>query len=731
MKGILFLYLFLYVYKVEKLNFTPVIDGIINEFENFEKIDSFFEFSPEEGKIPPVKTECYIAYDENNIYFAFKCYDDVKNIRKTLTKRDNFTMDDMVVIYLDTYRKEREGYIFGTNPLGVQYDGIKGPPPQNLEDWTFDTYFEVKSSISDSFWSCEFKIPFSSLRFENKEKQEWKVCLARIRPRQSLEIYGFPLISKNNPSFFGQGVTLLIPERIYSRERKNEFIPYLIGSESGYREEKYYKKIYKFNSGLTAKTKILQNLILDYAIRPDFAQIETDFPQIDVNTPFALYYPEKRPLFMEGKEMIETPINAIYTRMINNPLYALKLTGRISNFDLYFLSSYDKNALYILPFEDASFSLLTDKKSFINLLRVKYDFLNKESYLGILTMDREVQKDEFNNGFNRLFGFDTKIRFQKHYTFEYQGIYSSIKEPEDTNLFRRPYLEFKDYTSKFDGEKFDGFAQKASFRISFRNLFSSIDYSDYSPTFRSDLGYIKRNDFKKININISPVIYPNKYGFNSISSSFKYGKELNYENIVKNENFSFGFYPTLSFAQTSFGISWSKSNERIFNIYIKDYEYFKDLKNLNFWVNSVPFKGLSFETGFNTGNSVYYAYPHYLPAYQISIWSYFSLLFTKFIFSFGGERYYLYKEKYKNLIYDVSTFWASFNYSFTQNLSLRFIFTYNTYHKNPGFYPLISYQLTPFTLFYFGANINTIKYPHKIEGSDHQIFLKLQYSFKI
>ncbi len=134
MKGILCFYLFLYIYEAQKLNFSPQIDGIISEFENLKKIDSFVQFEPQEGKIPPFKTECYIAYDENNIYFAFKCCDDMKTVRKTLTKRDEFAMDDMVGIFLDTYGKEREGYIFITNPLGIQYDGIKNPPPNLMED---------------------------------------------------------------------------------------------------------------------------------------------------------------------------------------------------------------------------------------------------------------------------------------------------------------------------------------------------------------------------------------------------------------------------------------------------------------------------------------------------------------------------------------------------------------------------------------------------------------------
>ncbi len=388
-----------------------------------------------------------------NLYIAFKCYDDMKTVRKTLTKRDEIMMDDMVIIYLDTYGKD-EGYIFGTNPLGIQFDGKKEPPPKGREDYSFDTYFEVKSFISDSFWSCEFKIPFSSLRFESKENNEWRCVFLRIRPRETFNIYSFPFISKSNPSIFGQGLKIIIPEKIYSKEKRKDIIPYLIGSQNGIRKVRYENDRGKFNAGLSGKTGLSGNLVLDWALNPDFAQIETDIPQIDVNTTYALFYPEKRPLFMEGSQYINMPLNLFYTRMVNNPLYALKLTGRVSTFDIYFLSSYDENTPFILPFEDASFSFGSNKKSFINLLRVRSDFLNKESYIGFLMGDRELKRDNFDNGYGRIFGFDTRLRFLNHYTIEYQGGYSITKEPEDTNLFSGIGINFKDYTDRFDGEKF-------------------------------------------------------------------------------------------------------------------------------------------------------------------------------------------------------------------------------------------------------------------------------------
>lgn len=727
MVNVLLIILFLQTPKLiaSRIDTFPKIDGIISEFENFKKITEFKEIQPVEGRIPPVKTECYVAYDKNNIYFAFKCYDDMKSVRKTLTKRDEFVMDDMVVIYIDTYGKQKEGYIFGVNPLSVQFDGIKTPPPQNIEDWTFDTNFEVKSFISDSFWSCEFKIPFSSLRFESKDKQEWNVVFVRIRPRETFTIYSFPLISRNIPTFFGQGAKLIIPEKIYSREKRNDFIPYLIGSQNGLREEKYKNDKGKFDLGLSGK-RIFQNLVLDYALNPDFAQIETDIPQIDVNTTYALYYPEKRPLFMEGSQLVKMPFNLFYTRMVNNPFYVLKFTGKISFFDLYFLSSYDENTPYILPFEDASFNFGTSKKSFINLLRFRSDFLNKESYIGIFIGDREVKKDSFDNGFGRIFGFDTKLMFLKHYTIEYQGAYSFIKEPEDTNLFKGIGIKFKEYTDKFDGENFSGFANFLVFHSFFKNLSFSLYYRENSEGFRSDIGFIQKNNFKKRGFSISPRFYPNRFGLTQISLWANYEKETNFKGILKEEEIENGFNINFSFFQLTFGGEYSKENKNIFNVYFLDYSRFNNIYFYSLWLNGFPYKFLSFNFFYGGGKTIFYEINDLVDKNAYS--GYISLLFTKFTFSFGLEKQVFYMDKNKEKI-EASVFYNRLTYSFTDKISSRIMFTY--YKGSIGFYPLFTYQLNPFTLFYIGANINAMKYPYKIEGEDHQIFIKFQYLFKI
>ncbi|MEO0268550.1 MAG: hypothetical protein ABIN73_02270, partial [candidate division WOR-3 bacterium] len=514
-------------------------------------------------------------------------------------------------------------------------------------------------------------------------------------------------------------------ERIYSKEKRNDFIPYLISSQTGIRDSINYKnENVRFNLGLSGKTRIYQNLVLDYALNPDFAQIETDIPQIDINTTYALYYPEKRPLFMEGSQYINMPINLFYTRMINNPLYALKLTGEISIFDIYFLSSYDENTPFILPFEDASFSFGSDKKSFINLLRVRSDFLNKESYIGFLIGDRELKRDNFDNGYGRIFGLDAGIKFFKHFLINYQGGYSIIKEPEDTNLFRGIGINFKDYTDRFDGEKFSGYANRLSFSYYIRNLSLDLFYKENSEGFRSDIGYIGRNNFKKRGFGVTPIFYPNKFGVSQFSFHIDYSKETNFEGIFKEEWIGGFSNINFSFAQLSLGASYSLSNTNTFNFYFQHYSRFNGIYHYSFWLMANPYKFLYFNVTYAGGKSIFYQYDTL--AYQTSIFGSLSLIFTKLTLNFWFNKAIYHLEK-ENI--EATVFSHTLQYSFTDKISSRVMITY--YKKQVGIYPLFSYELTPFTVFYLGANINTMKYPDKMEGKDHQVFLKFQYVFKI
>jgi len=725
----IFIFTFLYSseFILPKFEKSPIIDGIIDEeWENSLIFKDFREYSPKEGEIPPFETKVFIGYDEKNLYVAFKCYDDVKTIRKTLTKRDMVSEDDIVWIFLYTYGKD-EGYVFGTNAVGVQYDGIKiGNQPS---DFSFDTYFEVKSFISDSFFSSEFKIPFSSLRFESKEKNEWKVIFIRIRPRGYIARYSFPPISQNNPSLFDQAIKIIIPEKIEHKEKKNEIIPYLMGSQTGIRKEKYENDKGKGNLGISGKTKLRENLIFDYALNPDFAQIETDIPQIDVNTQTALYYPEKRPVFMEGSEVLKTESNSFYTRMINNPLYILKLTGRISNSDFYFLSSHDENSIYIIPFEDASFQKTTYKKSFINILRLKRKFINEESYLGFFIGDRRVRKDKYKNGYGSILGFDTKIKFLRNYIFSYEGVYSNTQEPEDSNIFEGIGIKFKNFTDKFDGERFSGFTNRLNFSSIFKHLSFHLFHWENSPTFRSDIGYITSNNFKARGITIKPVFYLNRFSISTINLHFAYHKEKNFEKISKVEWFNGACNINFSFFQSNLNLAYTKfPYKNIFNAYILNYSKFKNMEGKSVGFKIRPFKFLFLFLGNTEGNVIFYKLNKIVYQRWLSFYTFFN--FTRLQISFGFQKQVFYENKNKFLEAEVFSFRT--DYSFTQRASLRILLTY--YKNYIGIYPLFTYQINPFSFLYIGLNQDSYEYgeflkPKKLEGQKHQFFVKIQHSF--
>lgn len=230
------------------------IDGIISYDEELttSKFENFTEIEPRECVQPIVETVVYGGYNEEWIYFAFKCFENnIKEIKKTLTKRDQFpsTPDDRVSIYIDTYGNLERAYVFASNPLGVQYDGIY--TPEKGVDFSVDMEFETKAKIYDNFWVVEFRIPLTSIRFSSQKEQVWRIHLRRIRPRENVEVHSWAPVYRNNPSFLSQAGYLIISNFSF-KERKLSVMPYIVGSfnEDKKKEGEYlfFKTLYSFLS---------------------------------------------------------------------------------------------------------------------------------------------------------------------------------------------------------------------------------------------------------------------------------------------------------------------------------------------------------------------------------------------------------------------------------------------------------------------------------------------------
>lgn len=338
-----------------KISEPVSIDGVLEEpfWRLAQKLSNFSEVSPGDNEEPPVRTEAYVTYDDDNLYIGFICYDDdPAAIRATVCDRDRIFADDMVGIIIDTFRDMQNGYEFFINPHGIQADLRR---IMNDEDLSYDVIWESAAVITLDGWTAEMAIPFRSIRFADSEEQRWGLHVIRVRPRNSRDQYSWAPISRDDVCLFCQA-GLLTNIRGVKRGKNLEILPYAVSSESGALSDpddplsEFKNGGLDGNVGADVKYGITPGITLDLTYNPDFSQIETDAEQIDVNTTFALFYPEKRPFFLEGSDIFDTRIKAVYTRTINDPVAALKLTGKAKRYSVGYILGVDDHVTFTVPF---------------------------------------------------------------------------------------------------------------------------------------------------------------------------------------------------------------------------------------------------------------------------------------------------------------------------------------------------------------------------------------------
>jgi len=704
------------------LTSSPTIDGYVDddEYTSAKRLRNFTEFLPDENTEPPVKTEVFVGFDDKYLYIAFKCYEnDMSKVRANFTERDKLFGDDAVIVYLDTYGDLKDAYIFATNPKGVQMDGIR-KKDEGGEDYSYDTEWMVASRIEDSCWIAEFRIPFSSLNFSKKPLKTWKVELLRVRPRETMEMYAWAPLSQNIPGMLSQSGTFIINKPIHSRHKYITFIPYLSASQEGYRGTNGYNedKVY-YKSGVSLRYNPFSNLGIDAAINPDFAEIEADAPQLDVNTPFAIYYTEKRPFFQEGKSILETPLDLIYTRTINNPIYALKVSGNLMGNNFVLLSAKDNNTPWIIPFEDLTRVIYSDKTSYSNLIRGERN-ISEHMQMGIIVGNRKEE-----DGYNTIYSLDARNKFFNHLIITYQGAYSKTKEPSDSSLtpgFNS--ISFDEYTGKFDGELFEGYAHYLKSDIYFKYLSAGVTYHILSPAFRSNLGFISQNNLKRNSFYISPKVRPNRYGFNEVDLYIDYLIERNFNNVKKRDEISVSLQANL-IKQTSVSLSYNKGGTRYFE------EYFSNLWDYTINLSTRPIKYISLNSYFSIGKTINYSELSY--GYERNLYLYTVLTpfpFARFEISY--QRYWLFRKMWEDNVFDITLLYGKMEYFFSRLFSVRFCLDYNRLSKQLDIMPLVKYQPSPFSVFFIGLN-SSIFYAryNDFEIQSHQLFFKIQYRFNL
>jgi Domain of unknown function (DUF5916)/Carbohydrate family 9 binding domain-like len=485
--------------KMPKFDKAPTIDGKLDDeiWKSAAVLKDFYQIQPGDNIAPSKPTEVMLGYDSKFIYVAFHCYDEPDKVRATIPKRDNIWNDDYVGILFDTFNDGRKAYEFDFSPLGIQADGIW--TDGQGEDFNPDVLMESKGMVTSDGWTVEAAIPFKSLRYVAGKDKLWGAHFWRRIKRFNNELDMWMPINRDISSWLAQEGHLSNLEGI-STERTLELIPSLTLSETGKRKGtlspaqlaagmldpgRMVNEPIKFDPGLTGKYSITPNVTLDFAINPDFAQVESDQLVVQANQRFPIFFPEKRPFFLEGADIFTTQIQAVHTRTIIDPDFAVKLTGKVDRNSFGLLVASDNGPGDFSPEERLTANpRFIDKNASFGILRLKRDIGKKDSFIGFLGTFRK-----FVDQYNELGGFDSRLRINKVTTFSAQALVTHSRE----NFF---YPDLGQTISRPE----NGFIYATDYNMAGRHF--GYEYSTVGRTryYRSDVGFNRRTNTNNHNL---------------------------------------------------------------------------------------------------------------------------------------------------------------------------------------------------------------------------------------
>jgi len=464
------------------------VDGILDEraWEDASAVEMPVEVLPGENTPAPVDTTCLLTYDEKNLYVAFRARDPrPSEIRAHLSDRDQSTSDDFVGIILDTFNDQRRAYEFFINPLGVQMDRIYNEVSGGTtEDSSWDAIWNSAGRITADGYVVEAAIPFSSLRFpDSKDGQTWGVWVMRGWPRNLYREMAAANWDRRDSCFLCQfpkleGISNVKPGRDV------ELVPTLTSQRTGELSDsgdEWQQGSLRVEAGLTARWSPTSNLSLNGTLNPDFSQVEADAAQLDVNKQFAIFYPEKRPFFLEGADFYATPLNVVYTRTVADPSWGLKFSGKAGKQAVAVFGAEDSITNLIFPANQLSQQTSLDQDSLDGVLRFRRD-VGDSTTLGFLMTAREGTDYS-----NEVLGADGRFRLSNVDTVRFQILGSRTRYPDSVAE------QFGQETGFFGGRALD-----LAYTHYDRDWSWWARYRDLDEGFRADMGFIPRVDVREV-----------------------------------------------------------------------------------------------------------------------------------------------------------------------------------------------------------------------------------------
>ena len=701
---------------------------------DLKRIDDFRQRNPGDGAPASRRTTAFLGYDDNNLYAVFVCESPAGQTRARVGKREDVFSDDIVGLVLDTFHDRQHGSEFFVNAYGVQADATLSDGGR--DNFSFDTVWRSEGRATANGFAALIAVPFRSLRFTYADMQTWGLGLARFVPALNEQDF-WPYITNRINSFLPQLGTATGLGGI-SPGRNLQLIPYASFAHAHFLDNPAAGPLFRATNdtrvGLDAKAVIRDALTLDVALNPDFSQVESDDPQVTVNQRFEVFFPEKRPFFLENTGYFATPENLVFSRRIRDPEFGVRLTGKLGRWNLGVLGADDRAPGRL---EDPS-DPLNGKRARIAIGRVQREFA-KESSAGVLMTDRE-----FGGGYNRVEAADLRLKLGPVWRLEGQAIWSQTKATGGTET---------------SGTAFNFGINRFS-----RTLGYNLNYQDRGAGFHTDLGFVPRVDIRQVNQFARRVFYlTNRRAAGLISvrtnmfANAVFDRAGRQQEWVANPNLNF------EFARSTFiGSGFNRGFERFNNLKFRNGGWF-------LFANSDYFKKAGLEINLEKNNRINYDPAAGLEPFrgdwtalrsnvtlrpgsriklqEIYSWSHLKSRDDSFVANTTPVAR-------PTTVFVNHLIRSKLNYQFNRELSLRLIVDYNATLPNSSLSTLtrtkqitsdilLTWLLNPGTAFYVGytdrlenlgisagtpAELGRLEFPSTT--TSRQLFVKLSYLFR-
>lgn len=462
------------------------VDGKLDEavWSQAAVLAGFSRYAPVDGAPADNATDVLVWYSPSAMHFGVRAAAPPGSVRATLADRDRIQSDDHIIIFLSTYNDGRQAMVFGVNPLGVQLDGALAEGTRGSgggfsglssgresPDLSPDFVFQSKGRVTESGYEVEVRIPFKSVRYQSQEQQDWGIHVTRVIPQQGIEDSWAPA-RRNEASFLSQSGRL----KNLSDLRRGLVLDLnpiattkLDGQQGGGGDWNYDPS--RPEAGMNLRWGITPNLTMNGTVNPDFSQVESDAGQFSFDPRQALFFPEKRPFFLDGIEQFATPNNLIYTRRVASPIAATKIAGKVGG---------RTSLAYLAAVDDDALSTTGEDHPIFNILRVQRD-VGARSRAALVYTDR-IDGDRS----NRVIGSDARLVWKDIYSLTLQGAMSRTAAGDIVTT----------------APLWQGVFARAGRRLALRYTLRGVD-----PDFRAAAGFISRTGVASGNFNHALITY--------------------------------------------------------------------------------------------------------------------------------------------------------------------------------------------------------------------------------